>query len=187
MKSPESLYLLPIFGTTFLGHWVIHSILFYWLFQQFLERIERENIYSQIYHAGRWNILTKHFKKLLRRKKVWRQLKNVISRKLHKTVVIYSYKILQLKYVKWKQCGGSLKNKNETTIQSSNSTSRCILFVYLVAAPRAYRSSWARDWIWAPVVIYSTAVATPDPLIHHAGPGIEPAPPQQPEMLSLDS
>ena len=34
---------------------------------------------------------------------------------------------------------------------------------------------------------YSTAVAMLDPLTHWAGPGIEPVPAQQPELLQNDS
>ena len=43
----------------------------------------------------------------------------------------------------------------------------------------AYGSSWA--------VTYSAGVAKPDPLIHHAGLGIESAPPQRLKLLQLDS
>ena len=50
-----------------------------------------------------------------------------------------------------------------------------------MAGPIEYGSSWARDWIQA------TAVATPDPLTHAAGPGIKPTPLQQPEPLELGS
>ena len=52
----------------------------------------------------------------------------------------------------------------------------CNLFICLfnsftfMATPTGYGSSWARDQIQA------TAAATPDPLTHRAGPGIEPAP-----------
>ena len=35
-----------------------------------------------------------------------------------------------------------------------------------------------RDWIQASAVTYTTGVVMPDPSIHHAMPGIEPAPPQ---------
>ena len=54
-------------------------------------------------------------------------------------------------------------------------------FFFLIAGPIEYGSSWARDWIQA------TAVATPDPLTHAAGPGIKPTPLQQPEPLELGS
>ena len=43
----------------------------------------------------------------------------------------------------------------------------------------AYGSSWA--------VTYSAGVAKPDPLIHHAGLGVESAPPQRLKLLQLDS
>ena len=33
-----------------------------------------------------------------------------------------------------------------------------------MATPKAYGSSWARDWIQVRALIYTTAVATPDPL-----------------------
>ena len=36
------------------------------------------------------------------------------------------------------------------------------LFIYL-AAPVAYGSSQARDWIWAAAATYITTEATPDP------------------------
>ena len=45
-----------------------------------------------------------------------------------------------------------------------------------MAAPLAYRSSQARDWIRARAVTYAAAVATKDPLTHWARRGIEPAP-----------
>ena len=38
-----------------------------------------------------------------------------------------------------------------------------ILFIYLMAIPVAYESSWARDWIGAAAEAYTTAMATPDP------------------------
>ena len=50
-----------------------------------------------------------------------------------------------------------------------------------MAAPAAYGSSWAGDWIWA------AAAATPDPLTHCARPRIEPVPLQQAELLQPDS
>ena len=49
------------------------------------------------------------------------------------------------------------------------------------AAPVAYVSSQARDWIRA------AGAAASNPLTHYAGWGIEPAPPQQPEPLQSDS
>ena len=57
---------------------------------------------------------------------------------------------------------------------------------FFMAAPTACGSSWARDWIRATAVIYTTAVATPDPLTHFTGLGITPAPLQRPELLRLD-
>ena len=36
-------------------------------------------------------------------------------------------------------------------------------FFFFMAAPVAYGSSPARDWVWAAVVTYATAMATPDP------------------------
>ena len=44
-----------------------------------------------------------------------------------------------------------------------------------MAVPKAYGSS------------YSTGVTKPDPLTHHAGLGIESAPPQRLKQLQLDS
>ena len=37
---------------------------------------------------------------------------------------------------------------------------------FFMAAPTAYGSSWARDWIWAEAVTYAAPVAMPDPLTH---------------------
>ena len=54
-----------------------------------------------------------------------------------------------------------------------------------MATSAAYGSPQARDRIQAPVV--TTAAAIPDLLTHCAGLGVEPASPQQPEMLQLDS
>ena len=50
-----------------------------------------------------------------------------------------------------------------------------------------YGSSLLGDWIQATAVTHTTVVATPDPLTQQAGLGIEPAPPQGPEQLELDS
>ena len=47
-----------------------------------------------------------------------------------------------------------------------------------------YGGSWARDWIWATVATYATAVVMPDPLTHCPRPGIQPKPPQGPELGS---
>ena len=59
---------------------------------------------------------------------------------------------------------------------------------FLMATLVAYRSSWARDWIWAAATTYPTAaVATRDSLTHWAKPGIEPSPLQWPKPLQLDS
>ena len=38
-----------------------------------------------------------------------------------------------------------------------------VLFCFLMATPAAFGSSWARDWIWAAAVTYSTAAAMLDP------------------------
>ena len=43
-----------------------------------------------------------------------------------------------------------------------------------MAAPAAYGSSQARDWIWATAMTYTTAAAMLDLLTHCAGPEIEP-------------
>lgn len=61
------------------------------------------------------------------------------------------------------------------------------LFFSLMAKPMAYGSSWARAWIQAAAVIHAPGVATPDPLTNYVELGIEPAPPQWPEPLQLDS
>ena len=45
---------------------------------------------------------------------------------------------------------------------------------FLFWPPHGIWNSQARDQIWAAVVIYAAAVATPDPLTHCARPGIEP-------------
>ena len=58
---------------------------------------------------------------------------------------------------------------------------------FLAAASFINGNSQARDWIWATAVTYATEAAMPDPLIHYAGLGIEPSPPQWPEPLQLDS
>ena len=51
---------------------------------------------------------------------------------------------------------------------------------FLMATPVAHGRSWARDWIWATAVTYTTASAMIDPLTHYTGPWIE-LPPLQPE------
>ena len=51
----------------------------------------------------------------------------------------------------------------------------------------AYGSSWARNWLQEAAMTYATAAATPNPLTHCTGPGIEPAPLQRPELLQSDS
>ena len=56
-----------------------------------------------------------------------------------------------------------------------------------MAAPAAYGSSWARDWIWATAITYTIAVAMLDPLTYCTRPGIKPVSPQQSEPLPLDS
>ena len=43
-----------------------------------------------------------------------------------------------------------------------------------MAAPAAYGSCRARDWIWATAATYAAAVAMPDPLSHKARPGVRP-------------
>ena len=45
-----------------------------------------------------------------------------------------------------------------------------------MAAPVAYRCSWARDRIQATGEIYAAAAAMPDLLTNCSKPGIEPAP-----------
>ena len=40
------------------------------------------------------------------------------------------------------------------------------LFLFFTDAPMAYRSSWARDWIWATPGTYTAAAGTQDTLIH---------------------
>ena len=56
-----------------------------------------------------------------------------------------------------------------------------------MAAPTADGSSQAREWIRATAVNYAKAVAIPDILTHSSRLGVKPAPPQQPELLQLDS
>ena len=51
----------------------------------------------------------------------------------------------------------------------------------------AYESSWAQGRIRATAATYTALVATLDPLTHCARPAIESTPPQQPELLQLDS
>jgi len=46
----------------------------------------------------------------------------------------------------------------------------CVFFLFW--PPHGIWSSWARDHIWATVATYTSAVVMPDPLTHHAGPGI---------------
>ena len=58
----------------------------------------------------------------------------------------------------------------------------CIFFFFFIAAPAAYGSSLARHWICATAASCVVAVAMPDLLIHSAGPGIELAPLQWPEL-----
>ena len=60
-------------------------------------------------------------------------------------------------------------------------------FFFLIAAPEAYGSSQARDWIQATAATYTPAVAMWDPLTHCAGLGIKPTPSQWPEPWQLDS
>ena len=45
----------------------------------------------------------------------------------------------------------------------------------------------AMDWIQASAVTHATAAATPDPLTHCAGPGVQTTPPQRPEPLKSGS
>ena len=56
-----------------------------------------------------------------------------------------------------------------------------------MVAPMAYRSSWARDQIQAAAATYAAPAATLDMLTHCAGLGIEPVPPEQPELPQLDT
>ena len=56
-----------------------------------------------------------------------------------------------------------------------------------MATPVLYESSQARGWIWASAATYATTLATQDPLTHGTQVEIEPAPPQQPKPLQLDS
>lgn len=53
-------------------------------------------------------------------------------------------------------------------------------YFFFRAVPVAYGNSQAGDCIQATTVTYAAAVATQDPLIHCAGPRIEPQPLQQP-------
>lgn len=55
------------------------------------------------------------------------------------------------------------------------------LWCVCLATPAAFGGFWARGWIPA------AAAAVWDPLTHCAMPGIEPVPPQQPELLQSDS
>ena len=66
-------------------------------------------------------------------------------------------------------------------------------FFLFTAAPAAYGSSQARDWLRATAATYATyatyaaAVAMPDPLTQCTGQGIRPTPPYRPKMLQSDS
>ena len=51
-------------------------------------------------------------------------------------------------------------------------------YSFLLAIPKAYGSSWARDQIWATYAAYIIAVALPDPQTHCARLGIELAMPE---------
>lgn len=51
-----------------------------------------------------------------------------------------------------------------------------------MVTPMAYRSSQARDLLWAAAVTYAAGAATPDPLTHYAGLGIQSVPPQQTQI-----
>jgi len=62
-----------------------------------------------------------------------------------------------------------------------------IFILLFYGSPASHGSSWARDRIQAVAATYATAVKTPDPLTHHAKPGIKPAPPQRPNLLQSDS
>ena len=57
------------------------------------------------------------------------------------------------------------------------------IFIFFMATPVAYGSSWARDWIWTTAAIYTAAVATSDPLTHCTGWEIIPSPLQRPKLL----
>lgn len=64
-------------------------------------------------------------------------------------------------------------------------TLKIFFFFHFIATPVAYGRSWARDRILASAATcadLAIAGAMPDPLIHCAGLGIEPAPPQPPEF-----
>ena len=56
-----------------------------------------------------------------------------------------------------------------------------------MAAPAAYGSSWARDWILATATTHATAAATQDPLTHHTRLGIKHVPLPWTELLQVDS
>ena len=56
---------------------------------------------------------------------------------------------------------------------NTNPSQIFFLFFFLMATPIVYGSSLLRDRIGATTVTYTTAVATPDPLTHCTGPGIE--------------
>ena len=55
---------------------------------------------------------------------------------------------------------------------------------FLMAAPRAYGSSQARDWNWAAAVTYAAAVAVLGLIVHSAGLRIKSTSLQWPELLS---
>lgn len=61
-----------------------------------------------------------------------------------------------------------------------------LLFLFM-AALTVHENSQAKDGIQATAVTYAVAMATPEPLIHCAWLGIEPAPRQGPKPLQLDS
>ena len=54
-----------------------------------------------------------------------------------------------------------------------------------MAASTAHGSSQARDLIQAAALTNATGAAMLDPLTHCTGQGLEPTPPQQPELESL--
>ena len=59
-------------------------------------------------------------------------------------------------------------------------------FFFFFSTPGADGSSQAREWLWTAAATYA-AVAVLGPVTHCAGPGIEPAPLQRPELLQSDS
>ena len=58
-------------------------------------------------------------------------------------------------------------------------------FFFSMAEPMAYARFWARGRIGAAIATYTPTVVTQDPLTHCTGPGIEPEPLQQLELLQL--